>query len=180
MITAIIITLAIIIITIILLFHKKPEAYVKINFVDFKENNFYDIISLTLEKNKKPKISKITKNTTVFNILDFKNKTILYIELNLINSAFKTSKSFKFKIYKNCTNIFNIKINNKSQIYYNSEIIFYCEDSITNINIDNLEYCSHNTKNRKRLFILNFNEAEFSQIIKDNSNDEELNNKAIK
>ena len=177
MITTIIISLATIIISMALLFHlffhKKPEASVKINFVDFVQNNFYDNISLTIENNKKPKISKITKNSIVFNILGFKNKKILSIELNLISSIIESaSKRFKIKIYKNCTNIINIKINNRNEIYYNSEFIFYCEDPAANINLGNLEFCSHNTKNRKRLFICNFNEAELTQIINDNSNND--------
>ena len=181
MITPIIITIAIIIITIFFfLFHKKPEAYAKLNFTDFKENNYYDKISLTLEKNKKPKILKIIKNCAIFDIYGFKNRTILNVELNLINSTNQSSKSCKIKIYKNYTNIINIKINNINQIYYNSEIIFYCEDSAVDINLDNLEYCSHNSKNRKRLIICNFNEVEFSKIIKDNSNNDiDLQNKAL-
>ena len=182
MIIAIIITSIILIISItFFIFQRESEAYVKINFIDFNENNFYDKVSLTLEKNKKPKITKITKKYIIFNIFGFKNKEILCSEINIINSTLKISKSFKIKIYKNCTNIINIEINNKNLIYYNSEIIFYCGDSATNINIDNLEYCSHNLKNRKRLIICNFNEVKLSKILKNNSNNNiDLQNKALK
>ena len=115
-----------------------------------------------------------------FYVTKFANKKIINIKISIINSSLKNSKSFKIKIYTNSKNIINIKINNKSQIYYNSEIIFYCQYLTTNnINIDNLEFCSHNLKYRKRLLICNFDEADFIKIINNNINNIDLQNKAL-
>ena len=180
MIGAIIITFILLIIAIAFFIPKELKTYLKINFVDFKENNFYDKISLSFENDKKPEIFGISKNNAVFYVTKFANKKIINIKISIINSSLKNSKSFKIKIYTNSKNIINVKINNKSQIYYNSEIIFYCQYLTTNnINIDNLEFCSHNLKYRKRLLICNFDEADFIKIINNNINNIDLQNKAL-
>ena len=89
-------------------------------------------------------------------------------------------KNFKIKIYNNCANIINIKINNSNSLYYNAEIIFYCKNSIENIKLnDNLEYNTHNTTKRCRLMVYNMAMDELSKIIKDNINDLLLKNKAL-
>lgn len=66
MIGAIIITFILLIIAIAFFIPKELKTYLKINFVDFKENNFYDKISLSFENDKKPKIFGISKNNAVF------------------------------------------------------------------------------------------------------------------
>ena len=167
-----IIFLALVIITFILLFKffqfikpKEPEAELKLNFIDFKNNNFYDTFSLLSNKSTIMKKMKIKEKNIIINIYGFKNKEILEYELNLINSKNKKEKNFIIKLYKNSTNVLNIKINNNNKIYYNSEIIFYtkCEKEI--IKLENYEFCKHNSKNRKRLLIYNVREKELRKII---------------
>ena len=185
----ILITLIIVIITSIgILFcfkfinFKNPEteAKIKINFIDFQKINFYDSFSLIFKEIKSYKKLKITENGFILYIFGFKGKEILKGELILINSVEKLEKNFKIKIYKNSNNIINIKINNISKNFYNSEIIFYNIGVKKTIKVDDFEFCTHNSKNRKRLLLYNVDEIELSKIIKDNIKDKDLENKALK
>ena len=182
----IIITLLIGIITITIAFFyfkfyitKKPEAFIKIIFVDFKENNYYDTVLLTLKKAKTWKKFKIKQKSITINVFGFKNKEILKGELSIINSKTKNEKNFKIRIYKNSINTINIKINENNPIYYNSEIIFYYQNSKQNIKTEDFEFSTHNSKKRKRLLIYNVNETEISNIIKKNNNNLDLQNRAL-
>ena len=157
---------------------KEPEAFLKINYIDFKEINYFNAISLTL--NNRQIFKKIEEKYSYFDIYGFKKREIIIIELKIINSINKTEKNFKVKIYKNITNILNIKINNDNNIYYNSEIIFYCKNAEQNIKVDDLEYNCHNLKKRKRLLIYNFEEEKINKIVRDNIVSEEKENKALK
>ena len=182
---AIIVALFIGIITIFIFYNyfksngdKDPEAFLKINYIDFKEINYFNAISLTL--NNRQIFKKIEEKYSYFDIYGFKKREIIIIELKIINSINKTEKNFKVKIYKNITNILNIKINNDNNIYYNSEIIFYCKNAEQNIKVDDLEYNCHNLKKRKRLLIYNFEEEKINKIVRDNIVSEEKENKALK
>ena len=115
--------------------YRKPEAFIKIIFVDFKENNYFDTILLTIKKTKYIKKFKIKQKYITINVLGFKNKGVLKGELSIINSRNKLEKNFKIKVYKNSTNTINIKINNDNPIYYNSEIIFFCQNSNKLLNL---------------------------------------------
>lgn len=158
---------------------KGPAAQIKINIMDFKKNNYYDVITIKILKKGIIKKLTINSNTINFTIDGFNNKGILKCELNLINSDNSNEKHFKINIYKKFINVINININNKSDIYYNSEIIFYCEGLKPKINKDNLEISNYNLVKRYRLLIYNSNEDVLTNIIRDNNNDKDLQNKAI-
>ena len=159
---------------------KIPEAFIKINIIDFNKNNYFNTISLSFKENTTFKKVKIVEKSLIINVFGFSNKLILKGELSIINSNNKDKKIFKIKVYKNCTNIINIRINNENNIYYNSEIIFYKKSSEENIKLESgdFESSTHNCNNRKRLLLYNINEEELIKIIKDNINDKELENKA--
>ena len=158
---------------------REPESYIKINYVDFRENNIFDTISITINKTKLLKVLKIEDKSFTVKVFGFKNKNILKGELILMNSVRKKEKNFKMKIYKKSINIINIKINNNSNTYYNSEIIFYSKNAKQYIKLEGFEISNHNSKNRKRLLIYNENKVEIEKIIKDNNNDSTLQNKAL-
>jgi len=124
---------------------------------------------------------KIKEKNLIIDVFGFNNKLILKEELSLINSVKKDKKIFKIKVYKNSTNIINIRINNENNIYYDSEIIFSKNNSEENIKLKtgNFECSTHNCKNRERLLLYNMNEVELIKIIKDNNNDKELEHKAL-
>ena len=161
---------------------KIPEAFIKINIIDFNKNNYFNTISLSFKENTTFKKVKIVEKSLIINVFGFSNKLILKGELSIINSNNKDKKIFKIKVYKNSTNIINIRINNENNIYYNSEIIFYKKSSEENIKLESgdFESSTHNCNNRKRLLLYNINEEELIKIIKDNINDKELENKALK
>ena len=96
-----------------------------------------------------------------------------------MNSVRKNERNFKMKIYKKSINIINIKINNDSNTYYNSEIIFYSKNTKQNIKLEGFEISDHNSKNRKRILIYNENKEQIEKIIKDNNNNRTLQNKAL-
>ena len=159
--------------------NRKSEAHVKINFIDYQENNFYNIISLIIKGTKMNKKWKIKNKSLIIRIDEFKNKEILKGELALINTNNNDKKKFDIKLYKNHINTINIQINNKDNVYYYSEFIFYSKNSNQNINVGNLEFNTHGSLKRKRLLIYNFKELEVTQIIKDNNNNKNLENSAI-
>ena len=160
---------------------KIPEAFIKINFIDFKINNYFDRISLTLKGKKTLKNSKIKEKSLIVDICGFNNSIISKGELSIINSDNDNKKIFKIKVYKNCTNVINIRINNENDIYYDSEIILYKNNSEENIKLEkgNFECSTHSCKNRERLLLYNMNEVELIKIIKDNNDDKELEKKAL-
>ena len=178
---ALIITLLLGVISFIiyLYYSQEPEAWIKINFIDFKENNFYNKVSVNIKNLRIFKSKKIKEKNAIIKINGFKNKKIIEGQLNLMNTIKKSEKNFKIKIYKNRLNVINIKINNDQKDYFNSEIIFYYEESPHSIKSYNLETSSYNSKNMERLLIYNFTEAELIKIINDNCNDQTLKNKAF-
>ena len=159
--------------------YKVPESVIKINFIDYQENNYYSSISLSLKEIKTFKNWKIKEKSSTINVYGFENKELLKGEFILLNSDRKDEKNFKIKIYKNSENIVNIKVNNKSKVYYDSEIIFYTTNTKKDINLGDYEYSSHDSKNRKRLLLYNINEEKLTKIIKDNNNNKVLENKAL-
>ena len=133
----------------------------------FKKTKFY----------KKIKFEEKIENIDIFG---FNNKGIIKCELILLSKAKQKKKNFKIKIYKNNTNIINIKANNNDNTYNNIEIIFYLESKKKKINLPMIfKSTDHNLKKRKRLLICNLNENDITKIIKNNSNNKELQDKAI-
>ena len=159
---------------------QKKLAVIQINIVDYKQINFYDEIVLIVQQKvyKKIKLKEKTENIKFFG---FYNKGIIKCELILSNKTNQKKKNFKINIYKNYLNIINIKANNIENIYYNIEIIFYLESEQNKIILpDFFKSTNHNYKKRKRLLICNINDDEITKIIKDNINNKDMQEKAIK
>ena len=117
---------------------KEPEACIKFNFIDFKENNYNDVITLKTKCKKILNRFKVYSKSINLDFFGFNGKRTLQTELNISNSNNQKEKNFRIKIYKNYKNIINIKINNESDIYYDSEFIFYCQSTEQKIKLDNL------------------------------------------
>ena len=156
----------------------KPEAFLKINFIDYQDINFYSEISLKI-KDKTIKKLRIDKKSSILGIYGFKNIETLKGELILSNRTLGKEKKFTITLYRNIINILNININNISKDYYDSEIIFYLEKAEQIIKVKGLEYNNHNQKYRQRLLIYNTNENMIKDIILQNNINEEDKKKAI-
>ena len=156
----------------------KPEAFLKINFIDYQDINFYSEISLKI-KDKTIKKLRIDKKSSILGIYGFKNIETLKGELILSNRTLGKEKKFSITLYRNIINILNININNISKEYYDSETIFYLEKAEQIIKVKGLEYNNHNQKYRQRLLIYNTNENMIKDIILQNNINEEDKNKAI-
>ena len=100
---------------------KNPEAYIKINFVDFSTNNFYDTFSLYFDKNVLFKRRKIKEKNITTNVSGFRNRDILDGKLIIINSINNKKKEFIIKIYNKKTNVINININNTNDLFSNAK-----------------------------------------------------------
>ena len=158
---------------------RNPEAYIKINFVDYKENNIYDEISLNLNKKKIIKNKKITERSCLINVYNFVQKGVLKGKLIIANQITNKKKEFSIKIYKKSKNVINIKINNDKNDQSEADIIFYINDQ-KQINLRNdLEYGEYNTIKRKRLLLYNFNKEDIQKIIIDNNINEDIRNIAL-
>ena len=101
--------------------NKNPEAYIKINFVDFSTNNFYDTFSLYFDKNELFKRRKIKEKNITTNVSGFRNRDILDGKLIIINSINNKKKEFIIKIYNKKTNVINININNTNDLFSNAK-----------------------------------------------------------
>ena len=150
----------------------KPEAFLKINFIDYQDINFYSEISLKI-KDKTIKKLRIDKKISILGIYGFKNIETLKGELILSNRTLGKEKKFTIILYRNIRNILNININNISKEYYDSEIIFYLEKAEQIIKVKGLEYNNHNQKYRQRLLIYNTNENMIKDIILQNNFNED-------
>lgn len=147
---------------------RKPEASLKINFIDYKEINFYS--EITLEINHKVlKKMRIKGKSATINIYGIKNMETVKAKLILKNPTKKEEKKFIINIYKNVTNILNININNRNGVYYDSEFIFYFKNQDQNIKADGLEYSNHNQKYRQRLLLYNSNKDILDEILRKNN-----------
>ena len=87
----------------------KPEAEIKINFIDFKKNNFFDEITLEFHNNIIIYKNKIKEEKLIIPISVFRKKKIIYIQITILNSNEKVEKTFKISIYKNYINDVKIK-----------------------------------------------------------------------
>ena len=146
---------------------KNPEAYIKINFVDFTTNNFYDTFSLFLDKKAIFKRKKIKEKSLTINVFGFRKREILASKLilfNSINNPIQNSeKTFRIKIYKKRTNVINIKINNENKCYNDAEIIFYTSDkNLIKLRKD-LELNDFNFNRRIRLLMYNYDEKDITK-----------------
>ena len=159
----------------------KPEAFIKINFLDFKkENNCYTFIEIRVKNTKTSERLSIKENKITFGVTGFKNNGILDGVLVLSNSKKKNEKKFKIILYKNCVNTVNMNINKNNAKYYSAEIIFYFKNSLNDIILNkNYEFNFQNTPKRCRLLIYNASELELSKFVEDYIKSDDLKNKAI-
>ena len=97
-------------------------------------------------------------------------------EISLINSNTKIKRVFKISIYNYFINNVNIYLNNKSNKFYCSDIIFYGE--INKIKLDNFQYDTFNLTKRLRCVILNIEQNKLFEIIRNNNYNNDLNSKA--
>ena len=153
------------------------QTCLHLNFVDYKEANYFNEICLKFPENSNHKEIKIEikKNSIQIPILEYKNKSIYEAEITLINTIKKQSRVFSISIYRKFINSFNIYLNNNQKNYFSSDIIFYGE--IDKINLNNYSYNTFDFKKRLRCVILNAKNNELFEIIKNNNYNNEMNSK---
>ena len=155
------------------------QVCMHINFVDFKDSNYFNEISVKFTGNEFFNINKlrINKNSIKIPIIPLKNKKIYEAEISLTNSINNTSRTFKISINKNFTNNINIYLNNETNKYYCSDIIFYGE--INKIKLeDKFELNTYNIQKRLRCAILNIEQNKLFEIINNNNEyNSQLNSK---
>ena len=165
------------VLTIIKMLIRKNKSVIKIrfNFLDFKQINYYDEISIKLQDNI-VYIGTIKEEILVIEISGFKKKNIIHGTVKIRNARNKAEKTFNISLYKNYINNINIKINNWKHNYYSSEIIFYGDDLLSKIKINfNIAYNTFNLQKRIRLVIFNIDKKELMKIITKNIFDKTLN-----
>ena len=163
--------------TIIKMLIRKNKSVIKIrfNFLDFKQINYYDDISIKLQDNI-VYIGTIKEEILVIEISGFKKKNIIHGTIKIRNARNKAEKTFNISLYKNYINNINIKINNWKHNYYSSEIIFYGDDLLSKIKINfNIAYNTFNLQKRIRLVMCNIDKKELMKIITKNIVDKTLN-----
>ena len=153
---------------------KNSEAKLQINFIDYKNINFYNEITVKLKNNIIYR-GEIKERSLIINLFSFGKKMISQGQIIIRNSAQKLEKSFKISLYKNYTNDINIKINYTNSKYYYSEIIFYGEDLEKIIESNDFNYNTFNLKKRIRLVICNIGEKELIEIIEKNNRKKSFN-----
>ena len=165
------------VLTIIKMLIRKNKSVIKIrfNFLDFKQINYYDEISIKLQDNI-VYIGTIKEEILIIEISGFKKKNIIHGTVKIRNARNKAEKTFNISLYKNYINNINIKMNNLKHNYYSSEIIFYGDDLLSKIKINfNIAYNTFNLQKRIRLVICNIDKKELMKIITKNIFDKTLN-----
>ena len=152
------------------------ESFLIINIVDYQIVNFFN--KITIEDPKRKDINKIeidiNENNIRIPITGFKNKKILERKIIISNSETKISKATKIYVYKNLNNYVNIYLNNTSDKYFYSEIIFYGDNLSKNLKIENFKYDTFNFKKRIRCILLNIEQKNLFEIIFNNINNDEF------
>ena len=153
---------------------KSIESILTINFIDFKNSNDFNEMNIKISENNQIN-TIISSNVISIPISGFKNKTILECEITIKNSTTNECRKFKSSIYKNYQNNINIFLNNNTNRYYTSEIIFF--GKINEILLNNNFKCDKfNLNNRLRCVILNIDIQMLIKIITDNNkHNNELN-----
>ena len=148
---------------------------ISIHFIDFQNFNYYDKITIQFPiDNDNYEINMDIKNKIItVPIIYISLKSILDAEISIINSSTKVSKSFKISIYKNYINYINIYLNNKTNKYFGSEIIFYGE--INKINIIDFYHNNFGLKKRLRYVIFNIEKNELLKIIQNYNDNKKIN-----
>jgi len=156
---------------------KSLDTFLLINIVDYQDFNYFNKIIIKDPKNKNYNETEINikKNEIKLPIFGFKNKKFLEREISIANSDRTIFKTFKIYIYKNFLNNINIYLNNVSDKYYYSEIIFYGKNIENKIKLNDLVYNNFNLKKRIRCIILNIEQNKLFDIIKNNNYKDELN-----
>ena len=153
------------------------STFTQLNFIDYKETNFFNEIYLKFPENSNNNEIKleIKSNIIYIPIFEYKNKNIYDVEIILSNSNKNQSKVFRISIYKNFINNVNIYLNNNLKKYFSSDIIFYGD--INKINLNNYTYNTFNFQKRLRCLILNAERKILFNIIKNNNYDNKINSK---
>ena len=146
------------------------QVCMHINILDFKDSNYFNEISIKFTGNEFFNINKlrINKNSIKIPIILLKNKKIYEAEISLTNSITNISRTFKISINQYFTNNINIYLNNETNKYYRSDTIFYGE--INKIKLeDKFEFNTYNTRKRLRCAILNIDQNNLFEIIRNNN-----------
>ena len=153
------------------------RTFIQLNFIDYKETNFFNEIYFKFPENSNNNEIKleIKSNIIYIPIFEYKNKNIYDVEIILSNSNKNQSKVFRISIYKNFINNVNIYLNNNLKKYFSSDIIFYGD--INKINLNNYTYNTFNFQKRLRCLILNAERKTLFNIIKNNNYDNKINSK---
>ena len=155
------------------------QVCMHINFVDFKDSNYFNEISVKFTGNEFFNINKlrINKNSIKIPIILLKNKKIYEAEISLTNSITNISRTFKISINQDFTNNINIYLNNETNKYYCSDIIFYGE--INKIKLeDKFKLNFYNIRKRLGCAILNIDQNKLFEIIRNNNEyNSQLNSK---
>ena len=159
---------------------KSLKPFLNIIFLDYQNSNYFNEISIKFPENKDFEGFKFEINKNIIQIpilpLLFKNKRILTAEISLINTDTKTSRVFRISLYKDFLNNINLYLNNKSKKFYCSEIIFYGE--INKVQLKGFSFNTFDLQKRMRCILLNIEQNELFEIIKNNNNyNRELNTK---
>ena len=173
---------AIILIIIVYIFYSKKnnqkEAELKFIFMDYIQNNFYNVIIIKIPKNNMIKKYKINNKEIIIPLSKiFENNEYIEGEIIIKNSIEKIERSFNITIYKGFTNIINININYIDDIFYYSEIIFYGNNIKENIKLNNLKFSDHGLIKRIRVLLYNIKLEELINLIKSNNKNKYLNKK---
>ena len=155
------------------------QVCMHINFVDFKDSNYFNEISVKFTGNEFFNINKlrINKNSINIPIIPLKNKKIYEAEISLTNFINNTSRTFKISINQYFTNNINIYLNNETNKYYCSDIIFYGETNKIKLE-DKFKLNSYNIRKRLRCAILNIDQNKLFEIIRNNNEyNSQLNSK---
>ena len=143
---------------------KLSETKIRFNFIDYKDTNFYDEISVEYQNSIIYKKS-IKEKQLIVKIFENEKKKIIKGLVKIRSSKNNAEKKCELSFYTNHINDINIKINNSKQNYYNSEIIFYGDDIQKSVKLGNLFFNSFNLRKRIRLVIFNFEKKKLTKII---------------
>ena len=137
-----------------------------INFIDYKCINYFNIIKINFSENNES-INEIKNKYISIPVFIIDNKNVFDCKISIINTFTNKSRTFKFSIYKNFINNINMYINNNSDKYYSSEIIFYGD--INKVKVKDFQCDKFNLKKRLRCIIVNIQETKLFELIKDNN-----------
>ena len=140
------------------------KAILTINFIDYKSINYFNVIKIKFIGNSQSTV-EIKSHHISIPIFILGTKNFYDCEISIINVFTNESRKFKFLIYKSFKNKINIYINNNSNKYFSSEIIFYGE--INKVKLKDYECDKFNLNKRLRCTIVNIQETKLLKLIKE-------------